>query len=54
MSEELKQLTTELEKSRAEFDILATVLAQALQSLHERLDKVELWITENPKNPLPN
>jgi len=54
MNEQLDKLQAELQKSKAEFDILATCLAQALQSLHERLDKVELWITESQKNPMPS
>lgn len=50
MSDRVEELMIELNKSRAEFDIAATCVAQALQSVCERLDKVELWITENEKN----
>jgi len=49
MSEQINELMAELRKSKAEFDIAATCVAQALKVLHERLDKVELWITEDQK-----
>lgn len=54
MSDRLEELMAELNKSKAEFDIATTCVAQALQSLCERLDKVEIWITTNQKNPTPN
>ncbi|CAB4126812.1 hypothetical protein UFOVP260_55 [uncultured Caudovirales phage] len=44
MSERVEELMVELNKSKAEFDIATTCVAQALQSMCERLDKVELWI----------
>jgi hypothetical protein len=53
MSEQLDKLVAELQKSKAEFDIATTCVAQALQSVCKRLDKVELWI-ENQKNPRLN
>ena len=49
MTEELEKLVTELNKSRNEFDIATTCVAQALQSVCERLDRVELWISESQK-----
>lgn len=49
MSERIEELMAELNKSKAEFDIATTCVAQALQSVCERLDKVELWIIENQK-----
>lgn len=52
MSDRIDELMAELNKSKAEFDIAATCVAQAMQSMCERLDKVELWILEN-KNPQP-
>lgn len=51
MSNRVDELIIELNKSRAEFDIATTCVAQALQSMCERLDKVELWIIENQKKP---
>ena len=51
MSERIEELMAELNKSKAEFDIATTCVAQALQSMCERLDKVELWIIENQKKP---
>lgn len=54
MSDRIEELMVELNKSRAEFDIATTCVAQALQSMCDRLDKVELWITENQKNPQEN
>lgn len=50
MNDELITLKAELQKSKAEFDILINLVIQSLQSLHERLDKVELWISESIKN----
>lgn len=45
-------MKAELNKSKAEFDIATQCFVQALQSLHERLDRIELWIRiENKKNP---
>lgn len=52
MNEQLDKLMAELQKSKAEFDIATTCVAQALQSVCERLDKVELWIIENQKPQL--
>ena len=49
MSERVEELMVELNKSKAEFDIATTCVAQALQSMCERLDKVELWIIANQK-----
>lgn len=49
MSEQLNKLLTELEKRKAEYEIISTCLAQALESCHERLDKVEEWIQEQEK-----
>ena len=54
MSDRLEELMGELNKSRAEFDIAATCVAQALHSMCERLDKVELWISINQKNLQPS
>jgi hypothetical protein len=51
MSERIEELMAKLNKSKDEFDIATTCVAQALQSMCERLDKVELWILENQKNP---
>jgi hypothetical protein len=53
MSERLEELMIELNKSRAEFDVATTCVAQALQSVCQRLHEVELWI-EDQKNPMPS
>lgn len=53
MSDQLVKMAEELTKSKAEFDIATTCVAQALQIMCERLDKVELWI-ESQKNPQSN
>lgn len=50
MIDELTKLKAELQKSKAEFDILSACIIQSLQSLHERMEKVELWISEGIKN----
>jgi len=50
MNEEMVKLVNELNKSKNEFDIATTCVAQALQSMCERLDRVELWIIESQKN----
>jgi hypothetical protein len=54
MSDSIDKLINELNKSKTEFDIATTCVAQALQSMCERLDRVELWILENQKNLPPN
>lgn len=50
MSDELELLFKELNKSKTEFDIATTCVAQALQSMCERMDRIELWISESQKN----
>lgn len=54
MIERAEKLIAELNKSKAEFDIATIAVDQALQSMCERLDKVELWIAENQKSPHPS
>lgn len=49
MSEQLEKLQHELQKSISEFDIAATCVAHALQSVCKRLDEVEKWISEKQK-----
>jgi len=49
MSAQLEQLMDELRKSKTEFDVATTCVAQALQSMWERLDKVELWVEDQKK-----
>ena len=53
MSEKMEKLKSLLEKSRSEFDIACTCMTQALQSLHERMDRIEKWIWENTKKDQP-
>lgn len=52
MNEIIEELISKLEKSRSEFDIATTCVAHSLQSICERLDKVELWMIEDQKKPM--
>lgn len=52
MSDHLQKITAELQKSKAEFDIAITCVIAAVQSLHERLDRVESWISDQKKRQL--
>lgn len=52
MSENFKTIQAELHKSKAEFDIAITCIIQAIQSLHERLDRVESWISDQKNRQL--
>lgn len=49
MSEEvdLKELTTAMKKSKEEFDIATSLIANALKDVHERLERIETCITES-------
>jgi hypothetical protein len=45
MTDKTSKLSDELKKSMKEFDIAATCLAEAMQAFHERLERIEQWIT---------
>ena len=48
---DLEALNTAMNKSKSEFDIATGLIANALTDVHERLERIEQWITESQKNP---
>lgn len=45
----MEDLTKSMKKAKDEFEIAAGLIATALTGVHERLERIERWITESDK-----
>lgn len=48
---DVEALNNAMKKSKDEFDIATGLIANALKDVHERLERIEQWITESQKSP---
>ncbi len=52
MTNETKKAIADFEKSKDEIDAAAKFMAHALQAIHERLERVEEWISRQKNQPV--
>ncbi len=50
-AKDLEELQGAMKMAKDEFDIATGLLATALTDVHERLERIEKWITESQKSP---
>lgn len=47
MTEEIRQLKSQLEKNKREFEIATSWCGQAVYLLHKHIERLEKWMLEN-------